>query len=377
MKKDLLESSFMMTFSQVPDPRVKNRCKYKLVEIIAIVLCGVMCGCESWDEIEEFALEREDWFRKFFALEDGLPSHDTLARCFSLIEAELFEGVFRAWVSSLKGIKPSKTLAIDGKAVAGTHRGFNDGTYPLYLVNVVCHETGLTLSQEKATGPGHGEIFAAEACLEKLLLEGTIVTMDAGIAVNRIAQKIQERGGDYVLPIKRNQRHTLKVVEDLFLKKSSKATTCETRNRGHGREEARRCSVLKLTSKEHEFLENWPGLKTAVKLERERTELKSGETTIRTDYHISSRALSSEDALQMIRGHWSIENKVHWALDVAFREDSWKVRQRIAAQNLSLARKICLNILQRSTDKGSKRIKMKRASWNPDYLYALLSNAEF
>jgi predicted transposase YbfD/YdcC len=377
MKKDLLTSPLVITFSKVPDPRVRKRCKYKLIEIIGIVICGVMSGCESWVEIEEFAQERKDWFAKFFALEDGLPSHDTLARCFSLIEASLFENLFRQWVESIKIGNTGATLAIDGKAVAGTHRGFNDGTYPLYLLNVLCHDSGLTFSQKRASGPGHGEIFAAEACLDQLMLQGTLVTMDAGLAVNRVASKINERGGDYLLPLKKNQRHSLKVIEDMFAEKRSKPITAKTHEKAHGREELRRCQVIKLRGALHPNLENWPGIKTAIQMDRERIDLKKQTKSMRTDFFISSRVLTSAEALQIIRGHWSIENKLHWTLDVAFREDSWRVRERIAAENLSLVRKICLNLLQKSEGKESKRVKMKKAGWNPDYLEKLLMNSSF
>lgn len=377
MKKDFLTSPLILAFSKVPDPRVRNRCKYKLIEIIGIVICGVLCGCETWIEIEEFAHEREDWFAKFFALEDGLPSHDTLARCFSLLEPTFFEKAFRDWVQSLKSNKFTKTISIDGKAVSGTQRSFNSGTYPLYLLNVFCHETGLTLSQKKAAGPGHGEIFAAEECLDQLVLKGTIVAMDAGLGVNRTAKKIRERDGDYLLPIKKNQRHSLKAIEDHFEKPVKKSSSTETNEISHGREEMRRCHVLPITSSQQSCLENWPNLKTAIKVERERTSLKTNKTTKRIDYYISSRELKSSEALEIIRNHWFIENKLHWNLDVAFREDSWKVRERVAAENLSLARKICMNLLEQTPGKQSKKVKMKKAGWNPNYLEEILINSSF
>lgn len=373
MKKDLLQSPMLVTFSKLPDPRVIGRCKYKLVEIIAISICGVLCGCETWGEIEEFAEERADWFKKYLALESGLPSHDTLARCFSLIDPKLFEEAFREWIKVIKGKAKSDLISIDGKAVAGTHRGFNDGTYPLYLVNVLCRKSGLALSQRRATGPGHGEIFAAEECLDNLMLAGTVVSMDAGLAVKRISDKIRERGGDYLFPIKKNQRHSLDIIEELFKKKNKrKVDIAESMDKHRGREELRRCAVMKVSTKHHNHLENWRDLKTAIRVDRARIELKSGEKEVQTYYYISSRKLSARQALEYIRSHWGIENKLHWALDVAFCEDAWKVRQRIAAENLSLVRKICFNLLQKSPGKGSKRLKMKKASWSPAYLESLL-----
>ena len=377
MKRDLIESSLVIAFSKVPDPRVRKRCKYRLIEVIGIVICGVLCGCESWAEIEEFSHEREDWFAKFFALEDGLPSHDTLARCFSLMEPKFFEQAFREWVRSLKGVKKTKTIAIDGKAVAGTQRSFNSGTYPLYLLNVFCNETGLVLSQEKASGPGHGEIMAAERCLDQLVLKGTLVTMDAGLGVNRTAEKICERGGNYLLPLKKNQRYSLAFVDEKFKKPSKKLRQTATKDSGHGREEIRRCQVLPVSASECSHLENWPNIKTAIKVERTRKNLKTNKTTSRIDYYISSGDLSSSEALEIVRGHWAIENKLHWTLDVAFREDSWKVRERVAAENLALARKISMNLLVQTPGKQSKKIKMKKAGWNTDYLESILMNASF
>lgn len=377
MKKEFLNSPLVLAFSKVPDPRVRNRCKYRLIEIIGIVVCGVLCGCETWVEIEEFASEREEWFAKFFDLEGELPSHDTLARCFSLLDPIFFEQAFRDWVRSLKGVKDTKTISIDGKAVSGTQRSFNSGTYPLYLLNVFSHETGLTLSQKKAAGPGHGEIYAAEECLDQLILKGTIVTMDAGLGVNRTAKKIRERGGDYLLPIKKNQRYSLSAIEDYFKKPTKKISQTETNETSHGRKEIRRCQVLPVNCSQQSYLENWPDLKTAIKVERERTDLKTKKTTQRIDYYISSRALGSLEALEIIRNHWFIENKLHWNLDVAFREDSWKVRERVAAENLSLARKICMNLLEKTPGKQSKKVKMKKAGWNPNYLEEILMNSSF
>ena len=376
MNRDFLESPLFLSFSQIPDPRVHRRCKYSMMEIIVISVCAVMCGCESWVEIEEFAHEREDFFKRFLPLAHGLPSHDTLARCFSLLDPILFESAFMHWVAGLNGVG-EKTISIDGKAVAGTHCGFNSGTYPLYLVNVFCQESGLTLSQVRAEGPGHGEIFAAEESLEKLILEGTLVTMDAGIGVRRISDKIRERKGDYLLPLKRNQRHSLLVIEELFKDKKVRTKNAETMERSRGREEKRSVRVLKVTTEDHPNLENWKDLATAIEVKRERIVKKTGQKTLQIFYYISSRNLDPVKALESIRSHWSIENKLHWSLDVTFLEDSWRVRQRIAAENLSLVRKICFNFLQKAPGKQSKRIKMKKASWNPDYLESILLNHDF
>ena len=379
MEKSFLESPLFLSFSQIPDPRVRKRCKYTLIEVIVISICGVMCGCEGWveiEEIEEFANERVDFFKRFFSLNGGIPSHDTFARCFSLLDPTLFESAFMHWICSVKGVG-EKAISIDGKAISGTHRGFNSGTYPLYLVNVLCQESGLTLSQMRAEGPGHGEIFAAEECLEKLMLEGTLVTMDAGIGVKRISDKIRERNGDYLLPLKKNQKYSLKVVKELFEEKKRKSEDAESSEKGRGREEKRSVRVLKVTTKDHAYLENWKDLKTAIEIKRERKVLKTEEKTQQTFYYISSRKLSAFEALKAIRNHWLIENKLHWGLDVSFLEDSWKVRERIAAENLSLVRKICFNFLQKTPGKQSKRIKMKKASWNLNYLETVLFETKF
>lgn len=371
MKKEFQQFPIVMAFSQVPDPRVRNRCKYELIEIIVVSICGVLCGCETWIEIEEFSHERREFFEKFLALKNGLPSHDTLARCFSLLDPEVFQSAFVEWVTKIKGVK-AKSIAIDGKAVSGTHRGFNDGTYPLYTLNVWCHESGLAISQKRASGPGHGEIFAAEECLNSLMLEGTLVTMDAGLAVKRVTDKIRERRGHYLIPIKKNQRHSLKVVDKMFKNKKQKIDIAESSEKSRGRTEKRVTSVMRISCEDHPNLENWQDLASAIKIYRERTDHKTGELKEQTYYYISSRKLTARQALREIRGHWEIENKLHWSLDVTFLEDSWKVRQRIAAENLTLVRKICFNLLQKSPGKGSKRLKMKKASWNPDYLEEVL-----
>lgn len=393
--QEVFTSSVLESFQVVPDPRVTGRCDHELIDIIAISLCSVLCGCENWIEIEEFAEQRKSWFKQWLELPNGIPSHDTLARVFSLLEPKLFEAVFFDWARAIRGQTKIKMISMDGKAVSGTHRAFNDGTKRLHLLNVLCTESGLSLGQLKARSSGSGEVNAAIECLEILKLKGTLVTVDAGLSVKRLTDKILEKGGDYLIPIKKNQRFYRKELEEVFLKTGKRLSEAKTEDRKHGRTEIRSAEVIKTNNLSDKFRAQWGNVSTAIRLVRFREEkdprysvhetcakgvqirrntgkIRNKETTV---YYISSRNVKASDALGLIRKHWRIENNLHWQLDVTFKEDAWRVRNQVAAENLSLIRKTAFNLLKKAPGKGSMRIKMKRAGWNNQYLEQVLTCA--
>ncbi len=387
-----------LSLSKIEDPRVQNRCDHKLLDILVITICGILCGSENWQEIECFAKERKSWFEKYLELRNGIPSHDTLERVFSLINVKLLEKAFLEWVKKIKKVD-SLLVSVDGKVVGATHEGLNTGTTALNLVSVLCHESGLVLNQSRASAGGYAETGAGIECLNEFELEGTTVTGDAGFSNKNFISMLVTKKADYILPIKGNNKRSLREIEKQF--NTHKSIEIKKKQTGvHGRQETRYCSVLAVKQMSQLFEQKWPEVKTLIKIKRIRSQKdqrynlqerdKEGKITYRVNpnrnklksseeivYYVSSRVLDSKEAMNLIRTHWGIENKVHWILDVAFNEDSWRVREKTTAHNLSTVRKICFNMLQKAPGKGSKKTKMKKASWNPNYMEEVLFSSAF
>lgn len=379
----------------IRDPRVKNRCDHLLVDVMIIGVCSVLCGAESWDEIGEFAKHREDWFKQFLELPNGIPSHDTIARVFSIIDIVDFERIFTEWATSLAPAERLKRFSMDGKTVKGTYGNFNDGTRPLHLVSIFSTESGLVLGQSSAPSSGMGESEAALKCLELVDIKDALVSVDAGLSTKRISNAVIEKGGDYIFPIKRNCREAFAEVEDFpWGKRSDVIDKASTKEMSHGRQEERVCLSVPAAHFSASLNASWNEIKTVMRITRTRKtkdnryyiqskdedgnisykkNLGEWKITKEVTYYISSAELPAASAIMEIRDHWSIENKLHWVLDVSFKEDQWRVRAKKAAQTLALVRKFAFNILAKNKDKGSKKIKMKKASWDPAYLEKLLA----
>jgi predicted transposase YbfD/YdcC len=386
-------------FSEIEDRRVQGRCKHLLINVVVITICSVICGANGWQEVEEFGCQRQEWLGQFLDLSKGVPSHDTIARVISLIDPMHFERIFFDWVESKQGNKSSSRICIDGKSIRGTERSFNRGRRPLHLVSAYCHDSGLVLDQQKPKGTGQAELSAALDCIERLNLEGTLLSTDAGLSSTKLTDKIRSKKGHYLIPIKGNRKAHLTEIEGAFSKfsKSKNADRflkrAEQKEKSHGRQETRTCTILSAVHLSQSFNEDWQDVQTLIKIERKRSlkdnrwniqttgtdgkqsyviNKKKVRTTTQTVYWISSRKLNPTQGLERIREHWAIENKLHWVLDVVFLEDAWRVRQKNVAQNLSTVRKIAFNMLQQCTEKGSKKRKMKRAAWNTTYLEKLI-----
>ncbi len=236
-------SKLVQIFSFVPDPRVKGRCKHELIDIIVISICAVICGAESSLEMEEFAVQREDWLRNFLALTNGIPSHDTIARVLTLVNVREMEKAFFARVKEIQNQKTTH-ISIDGKSIKGTERGFNNGSLPLHVVNVFSHESGFTLMQSKAKGGGLAETKTAAECLKLLDLKDVTVLVDAGLSTAPVISQVREKKGHYVVPIKRNQRLVLGELEEAFARNRKKQLCAETKEISRGRTETRTCTVI-------------------------------------------------------------------------------------------------------------------------------------
>lgn len=377
----------------VDDPRVQGRCKHKLIDILVLSVCATMCGAEGITEIEEFGLQKEDWLLKYLELPAGIPSHDTIARVLSLIDGKQLEAIFTEWVQAILSDKEkAKSISLDGKSTKGTLDGFGTGQLPLHVVSAFSHDLGLCLTESLSNGSG-GEAKAALECLQRLDLEGVTVMADAGLNSAKIIQEIIGRKGQYLMPLKKNHRFAYHEACRVFSEVSDYSLAVTTEAKTHGRFEQRTCKVLSPSHFTLGFQMYWPEVKTVFQVDRVRESKDKRFSLQKTDadgkqyyernvrgvkreetthYYVSSLKLNADECLREVRKHWLIENQLHWVLDVAFGEDNWAVRAKKLARTLSLIRKFSLNLIRNSKAKGSVRVKMKRASWNTDFLEELI-----
>jgi predicted transposase YbfD/YdcC len=358
--------------SIVPDPRLNRKKLHLLSDILFISVCASICGCDTWTDIYLFASEHKDWLQQYIPLKNGIPSVDTIARVFSLIDPDKFELAFRAWVASLYTIQEGKIIPIDGKRVRGS---YGNGKSAIHMVGAFAAESGLALAQVK-TEDKSNEITAIPELLDALVLNGCIITLDAMGCQKAIVEKIVERGGDYVISLKGNQGNLhddVKLFLETEIKKGFAKTPhdyYETIEKGHGRVETRRYWI----TDKIDWLANksdWKKLSSIGLVESEC--YKEGKITVERRCFINSIVPEAKRFAHAVRQHWTIENNLHWQLDVSFDEDKLRMRAGYAAQNLSTMRRMVLNILkQDETTKASMKAKRKKAGWNKDYLVYLL-----
>ncbi|MDQ3190326.1 MAG: ISAs1 family transposase [Bacteroidota bacterium] len=366
MKKDLFQSYF----KQLEDPRSHINKLHSLNDILVVGVVAVICGAETWKQMEEFAKSKEIFLKTILELPNGLPSDDTFNRVFSAIDTKQFETCFANWVTSLPQEFKQQVIAIDGKTVRGAKsHGENS---PIHIVGAWASENNLVAGQVKVSDKSN-EITAIPELLDLLFIEGDIVTIDAMGTQTAIAEKIKNKGADYILAVKNNQPQLFEEIKDEF-RFCKFPETSEDIDFGHGRIETRVCTVIS----DFQFLNKedtkWKGLNQVIKVESTR-EFKNSDrkTENATRYFISSLDEKPEKYQNHIRSHWAVENKLHWVLDVAFSEDASRKRNENAAQNYSIVLKIALNLFKsdKSTKQGiaGKRLK---AAWNEDYLRKLL-----
>ncbi len=365
-------------FNTIEDPRCGGKVEHRLRDILVIAVCAVVACAESWDDIALYGRSKLAWLKTFLELPNGIPSHDTFRRVFMLIDPDTFEAGFTAWVGSLTTGFEREVVAIDGKTI---RRSFDHGRdqSPLHVVSAWASEQGLVLGQRCVDGKSN-EITAVPELLDQLALGNSIVTLDAMGCQTAIAEKILARGGDYLLALKGNHKlaHAA-VVEHFdqlcFRRGAPGRADCDAFDDTHGRLVRRRV-FASTGAAALDALSNWPRLRTVLAVESIRS-LNSAPTKVESEirYFLSSCPDSPAVLGQAIRSHWAVENALHWVLDVTFREDDSRVRDRTAARNLALLRKIALNIVgQDRTTKASLRGKRKKAAWNDAYMLKLLVN---
>ena len=370
---DLPKISLTRLFADMDDPRVVGRSTYPLVEVVMIAICAVLCGAETWTEVEEFGESKRAWLGQFLKLEQGVASHDTFRRVFSLLPAETFESRFRQWVEQSFKVESGQVIAVDGKTVRGA------GLRALHLVSAWAHQSGIVLGQCKVAEKSN-EITAIPQLLDDLYLAGSIVTLDALGTQTSIAQKIIDKKADYVLALKGNQGQLHADVAEWFDWADQQQfhdmphTYAQTVNKNHGRIEIRQCWALS-DPRAFEVIrhhDGWAGLQSIVRVKRERRSLNNAPVTPETVYFISSLPADADLLLRAIRAHWSIENHFHWTLDVVFREDHARLRVLNGAENFAILRRFALNLLKRHPTKLSLKRKRFKAALDDSFLTQLL-----
>ncbi len=366
MEKDLFQSYF----ESLEDTRSHINKLHSLNDILVISIVAVICGAETWKQMEEFAKSKEKFLKTILELPNGLPSDDTINRVFSAIDSKQFEVCFANWVTSLPKEFKQQVIAIDGKTMRGA-KWLGENSL-VHIVNAWASEHNLVAGQVKVNDKSN-EITAIPELLDLLFIKGDIVTIDAMGTQTAIAEKIIEKEADYILAVKDNQLQLSEDVQDEFRFCKSPLIN-ENIDYGHGRIETRVCTVIT----DFQFINKqdtkWKNINQVIKVESTR-EFKNSDrkTEHATRYFISSLNETPENYQKHIRSHWGVENKLHWVLDVVFSEDTSRKRNENAAQNYSIILKIVLNLFKsdKSTKQGiaGKRLK---AAWNEDYLRKLL-----
>ena len=363
-------------FASISDPRIERSKKHKLIDIITITICGVICGADGWVDVAMFGESKQEWLEGFLDLPNGIPSHDTFGDVFSRIDSVQFRECFIEWVRAVEELTKGQLISIDGKTVRRSHDSFV-GKDAIHMVSAWSSVNGLVLGQTK-TDEKSNEITAIPELLKLLEISGCIVSIDAMGCQKEIARAIVDKGADYVLSLKKNQTRLHEEVKDLFDGAfelgfgSIDYDTFETVEKGHGRIERRQCWAISDLSYIRNHSE-WKSLKSVAMVRAER---HIGESvSVESRYYISSLKCEARQLLSAIRGHWGIENSLHWVLDIAFREDDSRVRKDNAPENLAMIRHIALNLLkQEKSLKVGVKAKRKRAGWDNEYLMKVLSN---
>jgi len=375
--------SWVEHFKGITDPRVDRTKDHDLIDILVIALCALLCAAESFNDMEDFGTAKEDWFRTFLKLRNGIPSHDTFNRVFAAIDPKAFLDCFVRWTQSLRQAVAQEIVALDGKAL---RRALHRNESPKYVVSAWAESNHLVLGQLKVEEKSN-EITAVPELLRVLELAGCIVTVDAMGCQKKIAKEIIEADADYVLALKGNQETVhaeVKSFVDATLEEKQKKRPkgaalpkaaanlqqLETVEKDHGRVETRRY----YQSAELDWFADrakWEGLRSVGMVEAVRE--VNGQTTLERRYYLSSLALDVATFARAVRGHWAVENKLHWVMDVCFREDQSRARTGYAAENLATLRRLGLNLLKpERTKKRGIRGKQLNASWDHAYLLKLL-----
>jgi predicted transposase YbfD/YdcC len=365
-------------FANLEDPRIDRTKRHSLLDILVIAICAVICGADNWEEVQLFGEAKEKWFKTFLELPNGIPSHDTFWRVFARLDPQQFQESFVNWISSVAEVTRGQVIAIDGKTLRRSHdRALGRGA--IDMVSAWAAENHLVLGQVKVDDKSN-EITAIPELLRVLEVSGCIITIDALGCQKEIAAAIVDQEADYVLALKENHGRLYADLVQLFddLQASGfKAYPCsqaQTVNKNHGRLETRTCWVIADPAVLMQLRDapDWKGLQAVVKVHARR--LVGQEVSEKDRYFIASLASQAAEMLEVVRSHWSIENELHWVLDLAFREDESRIRKDHGPENFAVLRHIALNLIkQEKTQKASIKGKRHKAGWDEAYLLKILS----
>jgi predicted transposase YbfD/YdcC len=366
-------------FADLTDPRINRSRLHELLDIVAIAICAVVAGADSWDDIEDFGKAKHDWLKTFLDLPNGIPSHDTFRRLFERLDPDEFQKGFLGWIEALHEATERQVIAIDGKTL---RRSFDraKGQSALHMVHAWATANHLLLGQV-AVDEKSNEITAIPKLLKMLEISGAIVTIDAMGCQKEIARTIRGRKADYVLALKANHERLYEQVVAFWDGACARGMKGPDINyhrewfQGHGRTEARRCWA----TSELDWLvgrEEWEGLRSVAFIESER--FIGDALSVETRYYLSSLPADAKLLNHAARSHWGVENSLHWVLDVTFQEDRSRIKKENAPENFGLLRRLALCLLKKeSTSKRGIKGKRLRASWDEGYLRRVLcGNAE-
>ena len=369
--------SLQQHFADLIDPRVERGRRHELLDIIGIAICAVVCGADSWPAVAEYGRAKQDWLAQWFRLPNGIPSHDTFRRIFCLLDPEAFQRGFASWTTALAtcGVGTRRTIPIDGKTARRSSRP-KQGEAALHLVSAWASANRVTLGQV-AMDDKSNEITAIPRLLELLDLSGALVTIDAMGCQKEIAGRIVSGGGDYILAVKENQPHLFQDIEESFMAAwetdfaGLEWSVAETEEINRGRREVRECHVIVRPAGLRDA-GLWKGLTAICMLMCQR--VVNGVESVEFRSYIGSFAGTAAEYLGAIRGHWSVENSLHWVLDVVFREDESRHHAGNSGENLALLRKLAISLLnQEKTSDASLKTKRLRCGWDDDYLAKVLT----
>lgn len=363
---------FIDFFKTIPDHRLDRKKLHPVEEIFLVTFCAVVAGCDSWEDIELFGKTKIDYLRTYLPFSHGAPSDDTLRRFFRVLAPEKFENCFMDWVKSFQMDLSEKIVAIDGKT---SRRSFDGAERAMHLISAFVSEMGIVLGQLKVDGKSN-EITALPVLIDLLDLEGAIVTIDAMGCQTKVVEKIIEKGADYVIGLKGNQGTLHEDVQTFFEKKPKNTVFSQSMelDKGHGRIETRVCTVTDNINWLKDRHPQWTKLNTVIEIESIR-EIKH-EISVEKRYYIASIAANTSLAQRAVRQHWSVENNLHWVLDVSFGDDQSRIRKGNAPRNIAIVKKTVLNLLH-IVKTNMPRISLKRmrklAGWSDDFLNTVLT----
>jgi len=371
-------AEILRVFEELPDPRRANA-RHQLMDILTIALLAVICGANGWAAVAAYGRAKYAWLKTFLELPSGIPTHDTFGRVFARLDPETFEKAFRRWMGKLVDLSGGKLVAIDGKSLKGSIQNSWDQIGMAHIVSAFVQANHMVFAQEKADGKGQ-ELSAIEKLLKSLFLKGAVVTIDALGCQKSIARAILQAEANYCLQVKDNQPTLRAKLQTVFAEAQLEhfagmvSDTAQSLGKDHGRIETRRVWVLWHPEHLGALAQDWPGLKCLVMVERTRE--VHGKKSTEVHYYISSldARRSAAQFLAYTRGHWSVENNLHWQLDVSFDEDRRRIRAGHGAENFGRLCRIALNQLQQeTTHKNGIAIRRHTCGWDNDYLLKVLA----